>query len=171
MDATQIQKKQLIKAKTGISGLDEITHGGLPAGRPTLVCGGPGSGKTLLGIAFLVKGATEFAEPGVLMSFEENADELAQDVASLGYDLARLVDEKKLVVDYVHIDRSEIEETGEFDLDGLFVRLDTRSILSAPNASSSTRSSRCSPASKTRRFSAPSCGGSFAGCAIAISPR
>ena len=85
MDATQIQKKQLIKAKTGISGLDEITHGGLPAGRPTLVCGGPGSGKTLLGIAFLVKGATEFAEPGVLMSFEENADELAA-----GRGLARL---------------------------------------------------------------------------------
>ena len=124
MDATQIQRKQLAKAKTGISGLDEITHGGLPAGRPTLVCGGPGSGKTLLGIAFLVKGATEFGEPGVLMSFEENAEELAQDVASLGYDLARLVDEKKLVVDYVHIDRAEIEETGEFDLDGLFVRLE-----------------------------------------------
>ncbi len=112
------------KSKDRDHGLDEITHGGLPAGRPTLVCGGPGSGKTLLGIAFLVKGATEFGEPGVLMSFEENAEELAQDVASLGYDLARLVDEKKLVVDYVHIDRSEIEETGEFDLEGLFVRLE-----------------------------------------------
>jgi len=124
MDATQIQTKQLTKAKTGISGLDEITHGGLAAGRPTLVCGGPGSGKTLLGIAFLVKGATEFGEPGVLMSFEENAEELAQDVASLDYDLARLVNERKLVVDYVHIDRAEIEETGEFDLDGLFVRLE-----------------------------------------------
>ncbi len=124
MGATPIQRKQLTKTKTGIHGLDEITHGGLPAGRPTLVCGGPGSGKTLLGIAFLVKGATEFGEPGVLMSFEENAEELAQDVDSLGYDLARLVDEKKLVVDHVHIDRSEIEETGEFDLDGLFVRLE-----------------------------------------------
>ena len=124
MDATQIQRKQLTKAKTGINGLDEITHGGLPAGRPTLVCGGPGSGKTLLGIAFLVMGATRYDEPGVLMSFEENAEELAQDVASFGYDLAGIIDEKQLVVDYVHIDRSEIETTGEFDLEGLFVRLE-----------------------------------------------
>ena len=114
----------LRKAPTGIPGLDEITNGGFPAGRPTLVCGGPGSGKTLLGITFLVNGALLYDEPGVLMSFEENAEELAQDVASLGFDLSRLVADGKLVVDYVHVDRSEIEETGEYDLEGLFVRLE-----------------------------------------------
>ena len=114
----------LPKAPTGIPGLDEITLGGLPAGRPTLVCGGPGSGKTLLGISFLVNGAVLFDEPGVLMSFEQTADELAQDVASLGFDLAGLVEKKRLAIDYVHVDRSEIEETGEYDLEGLFVRLD-----------------------------------------------
>jgi circadian clock protein KaiC len=114
----------LKKTATGISGLDEITHGGLPAGRPTLVCGGPGSGKTLLAISFLVNGAVHFDEPGVLMSFEERAEELAADVASLGFDLPALVDAGRLAIDYVHIDRSEIEETGEYDLEGLFLRLD-----------------------------------------------
>jgi circadian clock protein KaiC len=112
------------KTPTGITGLDEITYGGLPTGRPTLVCGGPGSGKTLLGISFLVNGAVRFGEPGVLMSFEENADDLAQDVASLGFDLDALVGGQQLVVDHVVIDRNEMEETGEYDLDGLFVRLD-----------------------------------------------
>ena len=112
------------KAPTGIAGLDEITHGGLPAGRPTLVCGGPGSGKTLLGISFLVNGIVHYGEPGVLMSFEENAEELAEDVGSLGFDLAELVAQKRLAIDYVHIDRGEIEETGEYDLEGLFVRLE-----------------------------------------------
>ncbi len=112
------------KAPTGISGLDEITHGGLPAGRPTLVAGGPGSGKTLLGVSFLVNGAQSYSEPGVLVTFEENAEELASDVRSLGYDLDTLVAQKKLLIDYVHVDRSEIEETGEYDLEGLFVRLD-----------------------------------------------
>ena len=112
------------KAPTGIPGLDDITEGGLPAGRPTLVSGGPGSGKTLLGVSFLVEGAQQFAEPGVLLSFEENAEDLAQDVRSLGYDLHQLVADKKLLVDYIHVDRSEIEETGEYDLEGLFVRLD-----------------------------------------------
>jgi circadian clock protein KaiC len=112
------------KAPTGISGLDEITFGGLPAGRPTLVSGGPGSGKTLLGVSFLVNGAQSYSEPGVLVTFEENAEELASDVRSLGYDLDKLVAQKKLLIDYVHVDRSEIEETGEYDLEGLFVRLD-----------------------------------------------
>ncbi len=115
--------RALKKAPTGIPGLDEITNGGLPAGRPTLVTGGPGSGKTLLGVTFLVNGATRFDEPGVLMSFEENAAELAQDVTSLGFDLPALVAQQKLVVDYVHVDRSEIEETGEYDLEALFIRL------------------------------------------------
>jgi circadian clock protein KaiC len=120
----KLARAELQKAKTGIAGLDDITNGGLPQGRPTLVSGGPGSGKTLLGISFLVNGAEQFAEPGVLMTFEENAEELAQDVRSLGYDLDSLVAQKKLIVDYIHVDRAEIEETGEYDLEGLFVRLD-----------------------------------------------
>ena len=114
----------LPKTATGIQGLDEITGGGLPTGRPTLVCGGPGSGKTLLGLTFLVNGAVHFNEPGVLMTFEENADEIASDVASLGFDLPQLVEAQRLAIDYVRVERSEIEETGEYDLEGLFVRLD-----------------------------------------------
>lgn len=113
----------LPKSATGIEGLDEITRGGLPQGRPTLVCGDAGSGKTLLAMEFLVRGATEFDEPGVFMAFEERAEELAQNVQSLGFDLNRLADEQKLTVDHVHIERSEIDETGEYDLEGLFVRL------------------------------------------------
>ena len=112
------------KATSGIRGLDEITRGGLPNGRPTLVCGGPGSGKTLLALTFLVNGALQFDEPGVLMTFEENGEEIASDVASLGFDLPELVAAQKLAVDYVRVERSEIEETGEYDLEGLFVRLD-----------------------------------------------
>ena len=116
-------RHDLPKAPTGIRGLDEITRGGLPKGRPTLVCGGPGSGKTLLALTFLVKGAVEFDEPGVLLTFEENGDEIADDVASLGFDLPALIKTKKLSVDYVRVERSEIQETGEYDLEGLFVRL------------------------------------------------
>lgn len=115
---------QLSKSPTGIDGLDEVTGGGLPSGRATLVCGGPGSGKTLVGISFLVNGAREFGEPGVLMSFEETGADLASDVASLGFGLPGLIADGKLIVDYVRIDRSEIEETGEYDLEGLFVRID-----------------------------------------------
>jgi circadian clock protein KaiC len=114
----------LSKAPTGIQGLDEITNGGLPRGRPTLVCGGAGSGKTLLAASFLVNGAEQFGEAGVLMTFEENGEEIATDVASLGFDLPALVKAGKLFIDYVRIERSEIEETGEYDLEGLFVRLD-----------------------------------------------
>ena len=124
MPKKSLQSNAVEKAPTGISGLDEITFGGLPAGRPTLVSGGPGSGKTLLGVSFLVNGAESFSEPGVLVTFEENAEELASDVRSLGYDLEKLVQQKKLLIDYVHVDRAEIEETGEYDLEGLFVRLD-----------------------------------------------
>jgi circadian clock protein KaiC len=124
MTTKRLERSELQKAPTGIPGLDAITQGGLPQGRPTLVAGGPGSGKTLLGVSFLVNGAQHFAEPGVLMTFEENAAELAQDVRSLGYDLDKLVAQKKLIVDYIHVDRSEIEETGEYDLEGLFVRLE-----------------------------------------------
>ena len=115
--------KTLQKSLTGIRGLDEITGGGLPAGRPTLVCGGAGCGKTLLAMEFLVRGATEYGEPGVFMAFEETREELAENVASLGFDLKALVASKKLVLDYVYVDRSEFEETGEYDLEGLFIRL------------------------------------------------
>jgi len=113
----------LPKCRTGIQGLDEITGGGLPRGRPTLVCGGAGCGKTLLAVEFLVRGAVEFDEPGVLFAFEETDAELKANVASLGFDLAGLVRRKKLVLDHVYIERSEITETGEYDLEGLFVRL------------------------------------------------
>jgi circadian clock protein KaiC len=116
--------RELTKTLTGIRGLDEITGGGLPTGRPTLVCGGPGSGKTLLALTFLVNGALHFDEPGVLMTFEENAEEIASDVASLGFDLPELIASRRLSIDYVRVERSEIEETGEYDLAGLFVRLD-----------------------------------------------
>lgn len=114
----------LSKTKTGINGLDEITMGGLPKGRPTLICGGPGCGKTLMALEFIVKGVTLYNEPGVFMVFEEKADELATNVASLGFDLDKLQKNKKLRIDYVHIDRTEVEETGEYDLNGLFIRLD-----------------------------------------------
>lgn len=114
----------LAKTPTGITGFDEITFGGLPAGRPSLICGRAGAGKTLFAMTFLVKGAVQFNEPGVFMSFEETADDLAQNVASLGFDVAALVAANKLAMDYVRIERSEIEETGDYDLEGLFVRLD-----------------------------------------------
>ena len=111
------------KCRTGVRGLDEITFGGLPKGRPTLITGGAGSGKTLMSMEFLVRGATDYEEPGVFMAFEETAEELAQNVASLGFDLADLISHKKILVDYVRVERSEIQETGEYDLEGLFVRL------------------------------------------------
>ena len=113
----------LQKERTGIPGLDEITGGGLPAGRPTLICGSAGAGKTLFAMEFLVRGAMLYNEPGVFMSFEESSEELATNVASLGFDVKQLVADKKLFLDYVFIERSEIEETGEYDLEGLFLRL------------------------------------------------
>jgi circadian clock protein KaiC len=114
---------QLKKAFSGIAGFDEITSGGLPAGRPTIVCGGPGCGKTMFAMEFLVRGATEFNEPGVLMTFEETGEEMSRNVESLGFNLQALVDKKKLFIDYVRIEPNEIQETGEYDLEGLFVRL------------------------------------------------
>jgi circadian clock protein KaiC len=113
----------LPKAPTGIQGLDEITGGGFPRGRPTLVCGSAGCGKTLLAMEFIVRGATRFNEPGVFMAFEETGSELAQNVRSLGFDLDKLVRQKKLVLDFVRVERDEIEETGDYDLEGLFIRL------------------------------------------------
>src|SRR2546423_12158882 len=120
----KVKKLQsLEKISSGISGLDEITGGGLPKGRPTLVCGNAGCGKTLLSMEFLVRGAVEHNEPGVFMSFEENEDELTRNVASLGFDLKALSAQKKIVLEHVKIERSEIHETGEYDLEGLFIRL------------------------------------------------
>ena len=115
--------KLLPKSPTGILGLDKITGGGLPLGRPTLVCGGAGCGKTLFSMEFIVRGALEFNEPGVFMAFEEKTDELAINVASLGFDLEKLQADKMIKLDHVYIERSEIEETGEYDLDGIFIRL------------------------------------------------
>jgi len=122
-DAERSADRNLPKSPTGIAGLDEITFGGLPRGRPTLVCGAAGCGKTLLAMEFLVRGVTQFDEPGVYVTFEESEEELAQNVRSLGFDVEALVQQGKLAFDYVHIDRREIEETGEYDLEGLFVRL------------------------------------------------
>ena len=117
------ENRSLPKARTGIQGLDDITRGGFPRGRPTLVCGSAGAGKTLLAMEFLVRGATQYGEPGVFMAFEETAPELTQNVRSLGFDLDRLVKQKKLAIDFVRIERSEIDETGDYDLEGLFIRL------------------------------------------------
>jgi circadian clock protein KaiC len=113
----------LEKSRTGITGFDEVTHGGVPKGRPTIVCGGPGCGKTMFAIEFLVRGATQFDEPGVLMTFEETSEEMSRNVASLGFDLKDLASRGKLFLDYVRVEPSEIQETGEYDLEGLFIRL------------------------------------------------
>src|SRR5687767_5545600 len=120
---TKQKVKLLPKSPTGIPGMDEITGGGLPKGRPTLIAGSAGCGKTLFAMEFLVNGAIQYDEPGVFVAFEESAEELAQNVASLGFDLNDLIKQKKLIIDYVRIERSEIEETGEYDLEGLFIRL------------------------------------------------
>ncbi len=116
-------RNTLTKCPSGIDGLDEITGGGLPQGRTTLVCGSAGCGKTLFSLEFLVRGATDYNEPGVFLAFEETANDLAQNVASLGFDLEGLSEAGKLVVDHVHVERSEIEENGDYDLEGLFIRL------------------------------------------------
>ena len=111
------------KTPSGVDGLDEITNGGFPKGRPTLICGGAGCGKTLMSMQFLIKGITDHNEPGVFMSFEEPSDDLTLNVKSLGFDIEKLKADKRLVVDHVRVERSEIEEAGEYDLDGLFIRL------------------------------------------------
>lgn len=111
------------KSPSGIAGLDEITHGGLPTGRTTLICGSAGCGKTLFATEFLIRGATKYGEPGVFLAFEETPEELAQNVRSLGFALDDLIAKRKVLVDYVRVERNEIEETGSYDLDGLFIRL------------------------------------------------
>ena len=117
------QHLQLSKCPTGIQGLDEITDGGLPQGRPTLICGSAGCGKTLFGVEFLVRGATQYGEPGVLLTFEETATEITKNVTSLGWNLTELSAEGKILIDHIYIEASEIEETGEYDLEALFIRL------------------------------------------------
>src|SRR5579863_67409 len=117
------RERTLPKCPTGIAGFDEITLGGLPRGRPSLICGGAGCGKTLFGMEFLARGAQDFGEPGVCISFEETSEDLAQNAISLGFDLKALEHANQLVVDYIHIDKSEIAETGEYDLEGLFIRI------------------------------------------------
>jgi circadian clock protein KaiC len=113
----------LEKCPTGIKGLDEITKGGLPKGRPTLICGSAGSGKTLFAMEFLMRGALDYKEPGVFMSFEETPEDLAKNFISLGFDLHSMISRGLIATDHVYIDRSEVEETGEYDLEGLFIRL------------------------------------------------
>jgi circadian clock protein KaiC len=111
------------KSPTGICGLDEVTQGGLPQGRPTLLCGSAGCGKTVFGMAFLYNGAVEYNEPGVFLAFEEQPEDLIKNVGSLNYDIKTLIAEKKLVIDHVEIERTKIAESGEYDLEGLFIRL------------------------------------------------
>jgi circadian clock protein KaiC len=117
------QLEPIPKAPSGIRGFDEITDGGFPKGRTTIVCGGPGCGKTMLGIEFLVRGALEFNEPGVLIAFEETPQDIAKNVASMGFHIEELAANKKLALDYISVDPSEIAETGDYDLEGLFIRL------------------------------------------------
>lgn len=121
----QKSKHDIPKCPTGVVGLDQITQGGLPQGRPTLLCGSAGCGKTVLAMEFLVRGVTEFNEPGVFMSFEESDQELTANVSSMGFDLNALCHRRKLFLDYVRVERNEIEETGEYDLEGLFIRLES----------------------------------------------
>ena len=123
MSSGTARLRGLSKTPTGIEGFDDITGGGLPRGRPTLIVGGPGSGKTLFSMEFLVNGAMKFKEPGVFFSFEETEKELAQNVASLGFDVKALEKKKMLAIDFVKIEAAEVVETGEYDLEGLFVRL------------------------------------------------
>ncbi|HEX6894353.1 MAG TPA: circadian clock protein KaiC [Bryobacteraceae bacterium] len=152
--------RSLPKSRTGIAGLDEITLGGLPRGRPTLICGGAGCGKTLFGLEFLVRGAREFGEPGVCISFEETAQDLATNVASLGFDLDKLQRAKKLVIDHIQIEKNDIAETGEYDLEGLFVRLNLaidsigakRVLLDTPEALFATLSNSGILRSELRRL-------------------
>ena len=119
----QFKRTTLAKSPTSIQGLDEITGGGLPKGRPTLICGGAGCGKTLFAMEFLVRGATQYNEPGVFVAFEETENELTANVASLGFDLPTLIENKKIWLEHIHVDRSEIAQSGEYDLEGLFIRI------------------------------------------------
>ena len=160
----------LKKCPTGIQGLDEITGGGLPLGRPTLVCGSAGCGKTLLAMEFLVHGARDLDEPGVFVSFEEPTADLIKNFASLGFDLNGLTARRKLTLDYIYIERSEIEETGEYDLGGLFIRLEQALDEIGARRVVSTPLRRSSPGSPTSLFYGLSCAVCSAGSKIRGSP-
>jgi circadian clock protein KaiC len=159
---------KLEKSPTGIGGFDEITGGGLPKGRGALICGGAGAGKTIFAMEFVLRGAVQFDEPGVYIPFEESADDLSKNFSSLGYNLDRLCAEKKILIIYVFIERSQIIETGEYDLEGLFVRLG--------HAIDSIGAKRVVLDTLEALFSAfhdpftPSFGGSFAGSRKRASP-
>ena len=120
----QVKNLKIPKSLTGISGLDVLTGGGLPVNRTTLIVGGPGSGKTIIAMEYLIKGAIEYKEPGIFITFEENSDELNLNLASMGYDINALIAEKKIYLEHVEIEHSETIETGAFNLEGLFVRLE-----------------------------------------------
>ena len=122
-ETTANNEEILEKSPTGIQGFDEITFGGLPKGRPSIIIGGPGSGKTLFGMEFLVNGVVKYGEPGVFIAFEETEKDLEKNTASLGFHVKQLVEQNKLLIDHIRIEKSEIEETGEYDLEGLFIRL------------------------------------------------
>lgn len=158
------ESKLLKKAPTGIQGFDEVVHGGLPQGRTTLVCGGPGSGKTLFATEFLVRGAQEYGEPGVFMAFEETAEELAKNVASLGMDLEELVEQKKIFIDYVHIERSEIKKPVSMTWRGCSYGWLPPSRWLALNGLFSIPSRRSSPALPMNRSYAQKSAGCSAGC-------
>jgi len=146
--------ERLEKALTGITGLDEVTFGGLPRGRATLITGSPGCGKTMLGVEFLVNGARMYSEPGVFVAFEETKDELVANAASLKFDLDKLTREGMLAIDHVHVDPNEIAETGDYTSKDSSSGLDTRSSQSTRSEWCSIRSSRFSPVSRTLRFCA-----------------
>lgn len=122
-DSAANSPERLAKTPSGVEGLDEITGGGLPTGRCSLVCGGAGSGKTLFGLTFLAEGVLKYGEPGVFVCFEETERELSENVASLGYDLEQLKARNQLAVDHIRVERGEITETGDYDLEGLFIRI------------------------------------------------
>ena len=158
----------LSKLPPALRGWTRSPAGGLPRGRPTLVCGSAGSGKTLLAMEFLVRGAVQFGEPGVILCFDESPEDLASNVRSLGFDLDALVAEEKLAIDFVNIERSEIEETGEYDLEGLFIRLGLAIDSVAESAWCSTLWRAFSAGSPTRPSSVRSCAVSFGGSRIAV---
>ena len=151
------------KSATGIRGLDEVTLGGLPQGRPTLLCGSAGCGKTLFAMTFLYNGVVEYGEPGVFLAFEERSEDLIKNVGSLNYDIERLIAEKKLAIDHVEIERTKIEESGEYDLEGLFIRLGFAINSIGAKRSLSIPSRRCLADSKTNTCCAPNCAGCSSG--------
>ncbi len=122
-NSLEMSSEPIKKCHTGISGFDEITFGGLPQGRPTLITGGAGSGKTMFAMEFIVNGATDYNEPGVYISFEEGTTDLEKNFASVGFDLKQLIADGRIIIEHIPLNRADYQETGEFDLDGLFIRL------------------------------------------------